>query len=134
MLPGLILLLCCGGCASTNYLFDSETLDYKSRAETRSNGAVVVSASALSVDEGRDVYGVTLARKNIQAVWIEVENGDEETYWLLSPGVDPNFYPASEVAEAFATTHEDETEEVLEQRFAALAFRNPIPPGNIWNI
>ena len=125
----MILLLCCGGCASTNYLFGSETLDYKSRAETRSNGTVVVSASVLSVDEGRDIYGITLARKNIQAVWIEVENGDEETYWLLSPGVDPNFYPASEVAEAFATTHEDETEEVLERRFTALAFRNPIPPG-----
>ena len=71
MLPALILLLCCGGCASTNYLLGSETLDYKSRAETRSNGAVAVSASALSVDEGTDIYGVTLARKNIQAVWIE---------------------------------------------------------------
>ena len=129
MLPAIFLLLCCSGCASTNYLPGSETLDYKSRAETRSNGTVVVSASALSVDEGRDVYGVTLARKNIQAVWIEVENGGDETYWLLSPGIDPNFYPASEVAEAFATTHEDETEEVLERRFAALAFRNPIPPG-----
>ncbi len=129
MLPGIFLLLCCSGCASKNYLLGSETLDYKSRAKSRSNGAVVVSASALSVDEGRDVYGVTLARKNIQAVWIEVENGGDETYWLLSPGIDPNFYPASEVAEAFATTHEDETEEVLERRFAALAFRNPIPPG-----
>jgi uncharacterized protein YceK len=129
MLLSVIVMLFFTGCASTDYQLKSEALDYKARAETRSNGGVIVSASALSVDEGHDVYGITLARKNIQAVWIEVENGDEETYWLLFPGVDPNFYPASEVAEAFATTHEDETEEVLEQRFAALAFRNPIPPG-----
>lgn len=123
------LLLCCTGCTSTYYPLKSETIDYKSRAGTRSDGGVVVSASALSVDEGLDVYGITLARKNIQAVWIQVENGGDDTYWLLSPGVDPNFFPASEVAEAFATTHEDETQEVLERRFQALAFRNPVPPG-----
>jgi len=117
------------GCTSTSSLYKKETLDYKSRAETRKDGGVLVSASALSVDEGRDVYDINLAKKNIQAVWIEVENGEDGTYWLLSPGVDPNFYPASEVAEAFFPTPKDETREVLEQRFTALAFRNPVPPG-----
>lgn len=104
-------------------------LDYKSRATPRSNGGVVVSASVLSADESRDVYGVPLAKKGIQPVWVEVENGDDIAYWLLSPGLDPNFFPASEVADAFATTHENETQEVLEQRFGDLAFRNPVPPG-----
>ena len=117
------------GCASNQPLTEAETLDYKSRAISRSNGGVVVSASVLSADESRDVYGVPLARKGIQPVWIEVENGDDIAYWLLSPGLDPNFFPASEAAEAFATTHENETREVLEQRFGALAFRNPIVPG-----
>lgn len=124
-----ILVLFSAGCASTNYLHKSEILDYKSRAETFSNGAVQITASALSDDEAYEVYGLTLARKGVQAVWIEVDNGDEEAYWLMSPGVDPNFFAASEVAEAFATTHEDETQEVLERRFQALAFRNPVPPG-----
>ena len=104
-------------------------MDYKSRAISRSDGAVVVSTSVLSADESREVYGVSLAKKGIQPVWIEVENGDDIAYWLLSPGLDPNFFPASEVADAYATTHENETREVLEQRFGALAFRNPIPPG-----
>ena len=125
-LLNILLVLLSTGCASTNYLLKSEILDYKSRAETFSNGAVQVTASALSDDEASDVYGLTLARKDVQPVWIEVENGDEEAYWLMSPGVDPNFFAASEVAEAFATTHEDETREVLERRFQALAFRNPV--------
>ncbi len=128
-LLSILVVLLSTGCASTNYLLKSEILDYKSRAETFSNGAVQVTASALSDDEASDVYGLTLARKGVQPVWIEVENGDEEAYWLMSPGVDPNFFAASEVAEAFATTHEDETREVLERRFQALAFRNPVPPG-----
>jgi hypothetical protein len=108
---------------------ETETLDYKSRATSRSDGGLLVSASVLSADESRDLYGVPLAKKGIQPVWIEVENGNDIAYWLLSPGLDPNFFPASEAADAFATTHENETREVLGQRFGALAFRNPIPPG-----
>jgi hypothetical protein len=117
------------GCASINYHGKSEILDYKSRAETFSNGGVEVRASALSDDEVYDVYGFTLAKKGVQAVWIEVENDDEQAYWLMSPAVDPNFFTASEVAEVFATKRENETQEVLERRFQALSFRNPIPPG-----
>ena len=117
------------GCASNEPLTEMDTMDYKSRAISRSDGAVVVSTSVLSADESREVYGVSLAKKGIQPVWIEVENGDDIAYWLLSPGLDPNFFPASEVADAYATTHENETREVLEQRFGALAFRNPIPTG-----
>ncbi len=95
----------------------------------RTDGGVKVSASTLSADESREMYGFPLAKKGIQAVWIQVENNEDEAYWLLSPGLDPNFFPASEAAEAFVSTHEDETREVLAPRFEALAFRNPIPPG-----
>jgi hypothetical protein len=125
----IFVALVSAGCASIGPEPDYEKLDYKSRVVTSSDGAVLVSASVLSADESRNVYGVPLADKGIQPVWIEVENGDSVAYWLLSPGVDPNFFPPSEAAEAFATTHESETIEVLEPRFSALAFRNPVPPG-----
>ena len=129
ILASIIISLTLVGCASVGSLSETDTLDYKSRATTRSDGGVLVSASALSADESRDVYGVSLAKQGIQPVWIEVKNEDDIAYWLLSPGMDPNFFPASEAAEAFVTTHENETREVLQQRFEALAFRNPIPPG-----
>lgn len=125
----ILALLFITGCAATNYLQMSEVLNYKRRSETFSNGGVKVTASALSDDEAYDIYGFSLARKGVQPVWIEVENNDTQTYWLMSPGVDPNFFTASEVAEAFATTQENETQEVLERRFQALSFRNPIPQG-----
>jgi hypothetical protein len=128
-LLGITIVFVCAGCASTGLLPESETLDYKSSATTHSDGSVLVSASVLSTDESHDIYGLSLDRIGVQPVWIEVENGEQEAYWLMSPGIDPNFFPASEVAEALATTHEDETREVLEQRFNALAFKNPVPPG-----
>jgi hypothetical protein len=128
-LAAIIILLTLMGCASVGDQSEAEKLDYKSRATTRSDGAVLVSASVLSADESRDIYGVRLAKEGIQPVWIEVENGDDVAYWLSWPGVDPHFFPATEAAEAFISTHENETREVLEKRFGDLAFRNPIPPG-----
>ena len=128
-LATIIILLTLVGCASVGGQSETEKLNYKSRATTRSDGAVLVSASVLSADESRDVYGVRLAKQGIQPVWIEVENGDDVAYWLSWPGVDPHFFPATEAAEAFISTHENETREVLEKRFGDLAFQNPIPPG-----
>ncbi|MEJ2269151.1 MAG: LssY C-terminal domain-containing protein [Desulfobulbaceae bacterium] len=129
LLAGVLIVITTIGCASKGPLSETEKLDYKGRVVTSSDGDVLVSASVLSADESRDIYGVPLAKKGIQPVWIEVENGDDVAYWLMSPGIDPNFYPASEAVDAFITRHENETREVLEQRFELLAFRNPIPPG-----
>ena len=125
----LIIATVLVGCASVGPVPEDQKLDYISRAEIREDGAVRVSASTLSADESHDVYGFPLAKHGIQPVWIEVENNDDSTYWLLSPGLDPNFFPASETAEAFVSTHKDETREVLEQHFESLAFHNPIPPA-----
>ena len=65
-------------------------------------GEVRVSAAALSADESAAVYGSPLADKMIQPVWIEVENNEDVPYWLMFAGLDPNFFPASEAAEAMA--------------------------------
>ena len=77
----------------------------------------------------RAVYGVPLAAKAIQPVWIEVENREEQAYFLLSPGLDPNFFPASEAAEALASDSSREQQAALDRRFRQLAFRNPVLPG-----
>ena len=69
---------------------------------TRTEGGLRVYASVLSAEDSVAVYGVPLAQKGIQPVWIEVQNDDPVSYFLMSPGLDPNFFPASEAAEAFA--------------------------------
>jgi outer membrane murein-binding lipoprotein Lpp len=116
------------GCASTGQISELETTHYTERLQTRTDGGMQVSTSVLSDAEAAAVYGVPLADKGIQPVWIEVENNDDIAYWLLSPGIDPNFFPASEAADVFAGTSAS-TNRVLTQRFSQLAFQNPIPPG-----
>jgi hypothetical protein len=102
---------------------------YLERAQSETFGEVTVSAAALSAEESAAVYGVPLAEKLIQPVWVEVENRDDVPYWLMFPGLDPNFFPASEAAEAMSTGGSGRTRRQLERRFRELAFNNPVPPG-----
>jgi len=115
------------GCASPQQSSTS-TGDYKNRAVTRTEGGLRVSAATLSPEESAAVYGAPLATRRIQPVWIEVENSEDRAYYLLSPGLDPHFYPASEAAEALAQGDAQKGAE-LDRRFRGLAFRNPVPPG-----
>ena len=57
-----------------------------------------------------------------------MENREDRAYYLLSPGLDPHFYPASEAAEAMAQGDPGRLAE-LDRRFRDLAFRNPVLPG-----
>jgi hypothetical protein len=102
---------------------------YLERAQSGTIGDVHVSAAALSAGESAAVYGAPLAAKMIQPVWIEIENREDVPYWLLFPGLDPNFFPASEAAEAMARDEPGKRLDDLDRRFRQLAFRNPVPPG-----
>ena len=103
--------------------------EYVSRAHSGTQGAVRVSAAALSAEESATVYGARLADKSIQPVWVEVANNEDVPYWLMYAGLDPDFIPASEAAEAMAPRDSGRKLEELDRRFSELAFRNPIPPG-----
>jgi hypothetical protein len=117
------------GCASAPSQPSTSAADYKTRALTQTDGDVRTSAAALSAEESAAVYGVPLAKRGIQPVWIEVENREDRAYFLLSPGLDPHFFPASEAAEAMALGEPAERRAELDRRFRSLAFRNPVRPG-----
>ncbi|MBB2932298.1 LssY C-terminal domain-containing protein [Paraburkholderia silvatlantica] len=102
---------------------------YRNRAVPYTEGGIEVSTAALSPEESAAVYGVPLAGRKIQPVWIEVRNREDRSYFLLSPGLDPDFFPASEAAEAFSGTASHEQRADLDRRFRDLAFHNPIRPG-----
>ena len=102
---------------------------YLERARSDTVGGVHVSAAALSAQESSAVYGARLADKMIQPVWVEVKNDEDVPYWLLFPGLDPSFFPASEAAEMVAVGDARTELEALDRRFRQLAFKNPVMPG-----
>jgi hypothetical protein len=123
------MLVCIGAATTSAQSSAAATPDYRSRAVSKSDGSVRVSTAVLSAKESELLYGVPLADMRIQPVWIEVENKGSESVWLMSPGVDPNFFPPSEAAEAFSAKADKQALVDRETRFRALAFRNPVPPG-----
>jgi len=103
--------------------------DFRSRALTRTEGGVTVTAAVLSAGESAALYGAQLAKKALQPVWVEVTNAEDRPYFLMYPGLDPNFFPSSEAAEAFPEGEARDARVRTSERFGQLAFRNPVPPG-----
>jgi LssY C-terminus len=129
-LPIVVLIVgTLAGCAFMPSQLPPTEQDYKSRAVTRTDGDLRVSTAVLSAAESAAVFGVPLAQRAIQPVWVEVENHEDQAYYLLSPGMDPNFFPASEAAEAMSLDSSSQRRVLLDRRFRRLAFRNPILPG-----
>ena len=108
---------------------DDDNQGYLERARSSTVGGVRVSAAALSAQESSAEYGARLADQMIQPVWVEVRNDEDVPYWLLFPGLDPNFFPASEAAEIVASGDGRTEPQELDRRFRELAFKNPVMPG-----
>jgi hypothetical protein len=114
------------GCASLEPGKDYKP--YQERAETQVQGDLSVTVALPTAAEAAEIYGVDLAEKQIQPVWIEVRNDADVPYWFLSSGLDPNYFAPSEAAYAFDDDGSDGNQ-ALDDRFDALQFINPIMPG-----
>jgi hypothetical protein len=71
---------------------------YLHRAEVRQGDDVIVRASVLDNRESERFFGVPLARRGIQPVWLEITNKGAQPYRLRLASLDPNYYPPLEAA------------------------------------
>jgi len=94
-----ILLLALAGCSGTPV--QTESMDYKARVQTQAEGAVRVSAVALSPAESLARFGVPLAKQHIQPVWLEIASEEETELFLMLLSVDREYFTPSEVAWQF---------------------------------
>jgi hypothetical protein len=101
----VLLLLSLNGC--TTYPQQSESLDYRARAETRTEGLVRVSAVVLSPQESEISFNVPLAKKGVQPVWLEIDNQNDEEIYLMLLSIDPDYFAPSEVAWMFRSYTDD---------------------------
>jgi len=102
---------------------------YRDRMRSRSDSGVNVSVSVLSATESEALYGVPLAKRGMQPVWVEIGNETDRPIWLMYVGLDPSFFPSSEAADVFAADASREARREAAERFGRLAFRNPVLPG-----
>jgi len=127
ILPLAVLLLIIQGCATTKPP-SADPMAYKNRTKSSVNGDVAVTVAVPTIAEAQAIYGVKLAKKHIQPVWVEVKNDSTAPYWFLPSGLDPNYFSPSEAAFAFHTNSDDANRQ-LDKKFQKVQFRNPVRPG-----
>jgi len=102
---------------------------FRERAQSNFDDDVRVTAAVLSAEESRRIFGVNLAQKGIQPVWIRVENHDTRPYWLMYSGLDPNYFSPIEAAQVHHSLFTRSLNTKIEEHFRVLGFRNPIASG-----
>jgi hypothetical protein len=80
------------------YSPEREERTYLDRAEIREDANFSVLASVLANSESERYFGVPLARRGIQPVWLEITNKSAQPSRLRLASVDPNYYPPLEAA------------------------------------
>lgn len=68
------------------------------RAETQEDNELRVTAAVLDSRESDRYFGVPLARRGIQPVWLELTNKGSATWRLRQASLDPDYYPPLEAA------------------------------------
>jgi len=115
------------GCATTPSP-PADPFAYRNRTESIANGDVTVNVAVPTIEEAQAIYGVALAKQNIQPVWVEVKNESSKTYWLLPSGIDPEYFSPSDAAFAFHGSNKEKNQ-ARNEVFQKLQFQNPIPAG-----
>jgi len=117
------------GCTIYQKPRPSFDVPFRERSQSKVDGDVRVTVAVLSAEESRQLFGVNLAGKDIQPVWIRVQNSDTTAYWLMSAGLDPDYFSPLEAAYAFHGTIGSSVNEKIDDHFRVMNFRNPIAPG-----
>jgi len=106
-----------------------DEVPFKERAETQVQGGLSVTVAVPTIKEAKAIYGVDLALRGIQPVWIEVKNDEPVLHWFLPSGLDPQYFSPAEVAYAFGSSTSG-ANNTMDEHFQRLQFRNPIRPNS----
>ena len=71
---------------------------FADRVVSQTNRDVTVEAAALSAHESAKIFGVRMAHRGIQPLWIRIVNGSDQPYRLDLLSVDPGYYTPLEAA------------------------------------
>ena len=96
----VLIYLAFVGCAQFQHKLPG-VLPFTERAQTKTDGRVRVTVAVPSAEECQQIFGFPLAGKNIQPVWLEIENNSNRGFFLYHIAMDPDIYSSGEVAWKF---------------------------------
>lgn len=82
----------------TSYSPDPHCESFLERAETQEHALAEVTAAVLDAAESERTFGLPLARRGIQPVYLRIVNRSDRPLRLQITGIDPNYYTPLEAA------------------------------------
>jgi LssY C-terminus len=133
-IPVLLLLILFSGCATTytSSPFRPKSINevrFRDRSQSKYDNDVRVTTAVPTAEETEAIFGANLVGKEIQPVWLKVENHSDTTYLLVSSVVDPNHFSPNEASFAVHGGLDDTEKKEMEYHFRSMTFKNPIPPN-----
>ena len=78
---------------TTPYTPEPTLRTFASRAQTQENSKAQVTVAVLDAAEAARLFGVPLARRGIQPVYLRIVNRSDKLFRLQLVRIDPNYYP-----------------------------------------
>jgi len=132
----LLCVMVLTGCATTQTRTpasfkprSTNEVDFRHRAQSKSDWEVRVSAAVPTAEETRDLFQADLIKREIQPIWLRVENHGDHPYYLLSTATDPNYFSPLEAAYAVRGGLSAAHRNAMERHFRRMSFKNPILPN-----
>jgi hypothetical protein len=101
---------------------------FRDRAVSNFDSEVRVTTAVPTAEETQALFQADLIRREIQPVWVKVENHSEKTYYLISTATDPNYFSPLETAYAVSGGFSGPYLNEMAKYFRTVNFRNPILP------
>ena len=122
------------GCAAlkTPASFDPSSINevrFRDRTQSKADQDVRVSVAVPTADETKQLFQADLIRREIQPVWVKIENHSQKTYYLISNATDPNHYSPLETAYAIGGGFFESYRNKMENYYRSVSFKNPILPN-----
>lgn len=86
------------------------------RLHIQTDRNLTVATAVPSADETRKIFGVDLYSRNVQPVWVQVENSSENAVILTPMGLDSGYFTARETANRVRTRADESQSEDMERR------------------
>ena len=98
------------------------------RLVVSAEGAIRVTTAVPSAAETREIFGARLYNRNVQPVWIKIENLGDEPLWFLPVGLDDAYFTPIETSSR-AQGRARELDASINKEFYANGMRLRIAPG-----
>jgi hypothetical protein len=128
-IPLAAVLLCLFVSCATFRPGSINDVRFRDRMQSKYDQEIRVSVAVPTAEESQALFGVDMAEKEIQPVWLKVENHADRPYYMLVAGVDPNYFSAMEASFSLHGGLSSTSKGEMENYFKSMTFRNPIPPN-----